>query len=101
MPLTINLETEMHSKLGSVFDTENSLITAVEKFGRSKLRILGFLDPYGNTILNFMEAAAALEDLDLLPRPLQSSEGAVFEGVADLLRKCRDGMHLYVHFIGD
>jgi len=48
-----------------------------------------------------VEAAAALEDLDLLPRLSQPSERAVFDGVTELLRRCRDGIHLYVRFVGD
>ena len=63
-------------------------------------RLLTYVDPYGDTVFNRPQMPDLLADLDAL----RARPGTEERGVARLRRlaeECRDGVHLYVWFIGD
>jgi hypothetical protein len=63
--------------------------------------LAGSIDPYGDTIFNRLQAAHLLLEWMDLTALVEESERTVMEEVRNLLAKCRDGVHLYVRFIGD
>jgi hypothetical protein len=65
-------------------------------------RCLGVVDPYGDTIFNRLQMPYLLDDIARLD--LSSATNAERQGleILELLaRRCRDGVHLYIRFIGD
>jgi hypothetical protein len=63
-------------------------------------RLIGYIDPYGDTIFNGLQMADLLDDLHRLQtaKPIESRG---LERLRRLAELCRDGVHLYVWFIGD
>ncbi len=70
----------------------------------SDLKVLGFIDPYGNTTLNRHMAECVSDDIDTIlaafPDIPDDGRNALerFRVVADA---CVDQTHTYIHFIGD
>jgi hypothetical protein len=63
-------------------------------------RLIGQIDPYGETVFNWFQMTDLLADLDRL----HTAKAVELRGLARLRRLaelCRDGIHLYVWFIGD
>jgi hypothetical protein len=63
--------------------------------------LAGSIDPYGDTIFNRLQASTLLLEWAELTRRVEESDREVMEDVCRLLVACRDGVHLYVRFIGD
>ena len=61
----------------------------------------GSIDPYGDTIFNRLQASTLLVEWAELSRLVEESERKVMDDVSRLLVACRNGVHLYVRFIGD
>jgi endonuclease I len=62
-------------------------------------RLLGYVDPYGDTYFNHAQMKDFLADWDKL-RPTDEQQ-AQWELVRDMAIRCRDHNHLYVRFMGD
>jgi hypothetical protein len=75
MGFTIVMQDEKGVQIGTsmVDDNDGALFELIERAekGASRLRVLGLLDPYGDTILNALQQDAALGDLDELDRVLR------------------------------
>ena len=63
--------------------------------------LAGSIDPIGDTIFNHLQAAQLLLEWTKLTARVEESERKIMTEVARLLLACRDGLHLYVRFIGD
>jgi hypothetical protein len=69
--------------------------------GSKQFPLAGSIDPYGDTIFNRFQAANLLLEWVDLTSLVKEPEQPVMEAVRNLLVKCRDGVHLYVRFVGD
>ena len=63
--------------------------------------LAGSIDPYGDTVFNRLQAANLLLEWTQLTSLVEESERNIMNEVSRLLVACRDGVHLYVRFIGD
>ena len=75
------------------------LMTGVADAGPVCLR---FIDPYGDTTFNRHQMAALIPELEAVVAG--AGEAAVRErgrAVLRLAQSCRDGVHLYLKFVGD
>jgi hypothetical protein len=71
-------------------------------YGSREFPLAGCIDPYGDTVFNRLQAAnLLLEWADLTSRIEDEGERRTMLEVSRLLAVCRDGVHLYVRFIGD
>ena len=99
MAIEVFLRDENGRTIDSVFGANLApLMPAIDDASSPCLR---FIDPYGDTIFN--QSQSALLCTELLDR-LESADGidrGSLERVAELLEQCRDGIHLYVWFVGD
>jgi len=60
-----------------------------------------FIDPFGDTVFNSLQATALLHEWDILTSRAAEPDRRVMEEEARLIEKCRDGVHLYIRFVGD
>ncbi len=93
MAWTIILENENREVVTSLSNEFNSgLITL------NGIKLLHYLDPYGDTIFNKLQMDDLIFDLQYLgsiePNPLLTE-------IQKLAEKCKTGIHLYVIFYGD
>jgi hypothetical protein len=68
----------------------------------SSSAVLRFIDPYGDTVINRLQAEPLVAELE--PRLHEIPDEADRDRVADvveLLHRCSGGVHLYVWFVGD
>lgn len=64
--------------------------------------LLSFIDPYGDTYWNTLQAEAVLKEWSVVRDEAATNLEVQFaEEVAGLLARCRAETHLYVIFIGD
>lgn len=63
---------------------------------------LRFVDPYGDTLFNRLQAPAVVQDLRLLGTGVSSSNHqSVVERLQALASRCQRETHSYLRFIGD
>jgi hypothetical protein len=68
----------------------------------SRFVCLRFVDPYGDTLFNRIQAEYLEADLRLLSRECRDpGDGMLIERVISLVSACRAEPHRYVKFIGD
>jgi hypothetical protein len=65
----------------------------------AEFRLLGYVDPYGDTYFNQVQMKDFLADWNNL-RPTDE-QTAQWQLVRDMAIRCQDHSHLYVRFIGD
>jgi hypothetical protein len=104
MPVTIAIENERRVRGDEIHDTSDvviGLIGRAHKAGKT-LRVLGYVDPYGDTVLNALQQDAALADLDDLDALARSvEESKLINKLRSLLKDSRRAPHQYVRFVGD
>ena len=65
-------------------------------------KLLRYVDPYGDTIFNQSQMGDLLEDIDrATARAVMAVERRGLDRLRVIAERCRDGVHLYVWFIGD
>jgi hypothetical protein len=62
---------------------------------------LRFIDAYGDTYFNGLQAPAVLQDLQLLKTTKPHELVKLINRLEALARVCEKGTHLYLKFIGD
>ena len=63
---------------------------------------LRFIDPYGDTTFNRHQMATLVPELEAAVRGARDAASAEHGlAVLRLSRSCRDGVHLYLKFVGD
>ena len=78
----------------------DSLLAQVE--GVTEFPCLRFIDPYGDTIFNRIQAQQLLIELDALRlRVTQLSQQSALREISEFARRCSDQPHLYIRFQGD
>jgi hypothetical protein len=103
MPLTISIQDEHGKRMGEFYDLHDSIVklrSLAEEAGRP-MRVLHFVDPYGDTVLNSIQQEAALLDVDEL-KSFATTESE--RSIVEELRRClAEAMKAgtYIKFIGD
>jgi hypothetical protein len=102
------LRTERGEQLRALDDPNGGSFDAAGDFdgllGRvdDSYRLLKYVDPYGDTIFNNMQMPDLLSDIERLSQmgvaPVERRGLSRLRALAEL---CREGVHLYVWFIGD
>jgi hypothetical protein len=101
MGINVYIKDEGGAVLGSVVDERMVL----SRFSMSRTardtRLLRYLDPAGDLMLNRAQATTLLEDLAGIIPTLDGPAKAMLEGVRELAEQCERGTHLYMWFLGD
>jgi hypothetical protein len=99
--LTIELRNSRDEVLERVFD-EGSLGRIRPPLDDVSSPCLRFVDPYGNTVLNPLQAAALGVELKAIVCDIADVDDRDrVMRVVDLADRCADGVHVYLWFIGD
>lgn len=101
MGVNVYLETEQGERLMGVTDPHKLLNRALED-ARGQLSLLRYVDVYGETIFNGLQAPNVLADIDVLRGG--GANDAVLDHLArieEMVREMTRQRHLHVRFSGD
>ena len=101
MPLSIVRETEGGADLQRVDDVEDVIIELIGRVGRERLRLLGYVDPYGDTVFNQLQCADVLGDVEKLGEVASPHQRQLLAQVRELVQRCKREVHEYVKLYGD
>jgi hypothetical protein len=103
MGITATLETEEGQKIESVEDPTNILHRLLPSAAEAaKYHCLSYIDRYGDTVFNHLQARKFLEEWEPLGERARDPEAReLFEGIRKLAEQVRDDNHLYLKFYGD
>lgn len=101
VPFNVELRDEAGVTLDSAVGVEG-LADVLPSADDSSSAVLRFIDPYGDTVINRLQARPLVAELQSRVHLLrdETARDAV-AAVADLVDRCADGVHLYVWFLGD
>ena len=95
MPWSVRLQNEN----GKPIILEDAVIEFATIPENVVFRLLGYVDPYGDTYFNQFQMKDFLEDWDKLSPSGEQREQ--YQLVRNMATRCRDGVHLYLRFMGD
>jgi hypothetical protein len=99
MPLNVELRDEHGAVMAQIVGVTGPwTLPSVVDNDRSMIR---FIDPYGDTIFNHLQAAELCTELIPLLSSLTVDERAVIEPIVELAQRCANEVHTYLWFIGD
>jgi hypothetical protein len=103
MGITVVLEDETGTSLATVEDPANVLHRLLPESKQSAhVQMLGFVDWYGDTVFNHLQADQFLREWDALAAGVNGSEERrVFDGIRTLVERLRGEHHVYLKFYGD
>jgi hypothetical protein len=106
VPIRVELRTERGEPVRGLSDPSGGSFDAAGDFDRLLPRaegVLRYVDLYGDTIFNTVQATDLLQDVERLAQSADVTpvEQRGLERLRVLAERCRDGVHLYVWFIGD
>ena len=101
MGIDVYVKDERGQVIGSARDPQMLLAHFAAHEQTRKSRLLRYLDPYGDLVLNRAQAQVALADLaDLIPAA-PSDTAVLLAKVRELASQVATGTHLYLWFHGD
>jgi hypothetical protein len=101
MALTIQLEDEEGNVIESIFDV-GDLQRALPESNDSSFSCLRFVDDYGDTVFNRLQAPVVLQELSRVRPAIDTiPEGDFFAELLRLVNRCRVEPHVYLRFVGD
>lgn len=102
MGVDISLQTEDGKVLDTVGDPANILQHLLPTQPNDQIKLLGYVDWYGDTIFNRGQMKAILADLDQLSKNAVDPEHAhLLKRIKQLAERCSAEPHLYLRFRGD
>ena len=79
-----------------------AILNRLLPLGDSSFPLLGFIDPYGDTIFNGVQMQLFLQEWDrLLKKTVNEDYLHLLRQIRSSAERCESGTHLYVRFIGD
>lgn len=106
MPIVAILRNDRGEQQRGLDDPNGGTFDAAGDFDRlipsddPSYHLIGYIDPYGDTVFNGRQMTELLGDLDRL-QTAKPVESRGLERLRRLAELCRDGVDLYVWFIGD
>jgi hypothetical protein len=96
--IRVVLQDENGKGLSQGIDVPSNLLARLDD---SRFSCLCFVDPYGDTVFNRVQAVALLADLRLLRGCESHPHEAAIQAIEKLVRQCQEEPHLYIKLIGD
>jgi hypothetical protein len=97
MAWTIALEREDGAEITRLTDPFDSRVLFRSDVG--ELKLLQYLDPYGDLVLNHLQVPDLISDLERLLK--FDPTNTTISPIIDLARKCQQEHHSYIKFYGD
>jgi hypothetical protein len=102
MGLRIALEDENGKVVEALSDEKNLLRKLLPAELGLPHSLLGFIDPYGDTVFNRLQMNQFLAEWGNITEQARTpEEKSLMAGVKALAQSCEAGVHLYLKFIGD
>jgi hypothetical protein len=102
MGFDVWLETEDRRQVAGVGDDHDLLHRLLSKIDDTSFDYLRFVDPYGDTPFNRLQADKFLSECKrLYPKCQVTEETSLLDQIEDLAKRLAGGNHLYLRFIGD
>ena len=102
MGINCALTDEQGSKLQMVIDEKNVFSKFVVDGQAGKLKLLKYIDPWGNTYFNSVQLDDLIEDIDAVIKGAKDAELTDFlSKVREYAHYCKNTQHTYIKFIGD
>lgn len=99
MPLNVELRDEHGSAMAQIVGVTG--LWTLPSLAENDRIMIRFVDPYGDTIFNRLQAAELCIELIPLPSSLPADERTVIESIVELAQRCAAEVHTYLWFIGD
>lgn len=85
-----------------IHDPDGVIVRSLPGLADASYSCVRFIDPYGDTIFNRLQASAVLTEWDRLNDSfVQKDAATLWASVRKLIVRCSDEPHLYLRFIGD
>lgn len=85
-----------------IHDPEGVIVLSLPDPADGSYSCVRFIDPYGDTIFNRLQAAAMIAEWDALKDSfLLKNAGELWADVRGLIVRCSQEPHLYLRFVGD
>ena len=102
MAYTVRLETENGDTVDSIEVPLLFLDDSIVRDWNAPFQLLTFLDPYGDTVFNQLQAGQVLQELDCIRERLTNDADLRLLGrVIGLAQRCASTPHMYLRFLGD
>ncbi|MHB1462671.1 MAG: hypothetical protein ACYC1M_15385 [Armatimonadota bacterium] len=103
MSMAVVLQDERHQNISEmVFDTEGAMAACLRGCGDKPSYCLRFIDPYGDTIFNPLQARVLLSEWDgLLACFRENHAEALWRTLRFMILSCSENPHTYLRFIGE
>lgn len=86
----------------SVYDTDGVIELSLPDLADGNYACLRFIDPYGDTIFNPLQAAVMIEEWDRLKHSFtERNAEALWADARELIVRCSEEPHTYLRFVGD
>jgi hypothetical protein len=103
MGIEVVLQDEMCNNISeTVQDPQGVIALSLPDLADAAYSCVRFIDPYGDTIFNRLQATVIIEEWNRL-KPLFSERNAetLWADIHKLIVRCSDEPHTYLKFIGD
>lgn len=104
MGISVVLEDEVGAPLETLEDPTNILHKILPASGDTSFRCLAFIDWYGNTVFNRLQADTFLSEWSAIERNIGAEDTRSKElaaGVRRLAERLQETPHVYLKFYGD
>lgn len=102
MGFNVILEDEDGTSLEQVDDPKGLLKAVLPSFEEDSFHQLRFIDPYGDTIFNRPQMDAFISEWKEIGTKARSTESKqLYDRIAELARRCKNEVHLYLRFRGE
>jgi hypothetical protein len=101
--MEVVLQNERGSEVSeTVHDPEGVIVDCLPDEKDSSYSCVRFIDPYGDTIFNRIQAAAMLDEWDRLkPSFADRNADKLWADIRKLIVRCSEEVHTYVRFVGN
>jgi hypothetical protein len=101
MGITVVLETETGTPLETIEDPTNVLHRVLPKSGDPRYRCLTFIDWYGDTVFNYLQAEQFLSEWSQVEEQAAETERHMVIAIRKLAERLKRDRHVYLKFYGD
>ena len=103
MSIEVVLQDEKYNAVSEmIHDPGGVIVNCLPNHTDASYSCVRFIDPYGDTIFNRLQAVAMIAEWDSLEASFrQKDAGTLWADVRALIVRCSQEPHLYLRFVGD
>ncbi len=103
MPILVVLQDESGSRISEyVNDSMGVIVNSLPDLDDCTYSCVRFIDPYGNTVFNPIQAKEMIDEWDRLKESFTEKDAeTLWAEVRSLIVCCANEVHVYLWFIGD